>query len=238
MCHEKVVPIQAVSENTDTFISPISLVFIDAHTSPWLQLIGHHWKFVSIANDHYLTLFPNLDQVLAVATTSGQTEFGPTARCFQNSAALLERHCPHVRADRSLQLGDVSGFTFVGSFLDMTPEAWKSAGVRSRDLGDHLVGVPREMSPPPEALLEQFEGRSGCMSGIPSCCSHCSMGTAGGPLWGSFALWSYCLYCTLIRARCVGGTFLDHSQRACRLFGSFLTFWSTFFFLKMTSGGC
>ena len=122
MCHEKVVPIQAVSENTDTFISPISLVFIDAHTSPWLQLIGHHWKFVSIANDHYLTLFPNLDQVLAVATTSGQTEFGPTARCFQNSAALLERHCPHVRADRSLQLGDVSGFTFVGSFLDMTPE--------------------------------------------------------------------------------------------------------------------
>ena len=43
-------------------------------------------------------------------------------RCFQNSTALLGRHCPHAGADRSLQLGDVSGFTFVGSFLDMNPE--------------------------------------------------------------------------------------------------------------------
>ena len=64
---------------------------------------------------------------------------------------------PHARADPSLQLGDVSGFTFVGSFPDITPEVeirrreiqrprWPPGGGASGD------------EPPPEALLEPLEG--------------------------------------------------------------------------------
>ena len=100
-----------------------------------------------------------------MTTTSGQTAFGPTAHCFQNSAALLGRHRPHARADRSLQLGNVSGsLLYVGSFLDMTPEVevrrrevrrprWPPGGGASGD------------EPPTEALLQPLEGHSGCMSG-------------------------------------------------------------------------
>ena len=98
-----------------------------------------------------------------MTTTSGQTEFGPMARCFQNSAALLGRHCPHACADRSLQLGNVSGLIFVGPFLEMTPDV----EVRRREVrrlrwlpGECALGDEPPL--PPEAFLE---GRSGCMSG-------------------------------------------------------------------------
>ena len=61
-----------------------------------------------------------------------------------------------------------SGFIFVGPFFEMTPDVEvRRAGVRSGDFDGYLVRVPREMSrpPPPKALLQPLERRSGCMSG-------------------------------------------------------------------------
>ena len=115
--------IQDVFENTDIyFFLYLSCLLTYTHRHG-LQTMSHHWKFTSIANDHYLTTFPEPRAgARKVTTTSGQTEFGPTAHCFQNSAALLGRHHLHPRTDHSRQLGDVSGFTLVSSFLDMAPE--------------------------------------------------------------------------------------------------------------------
>ena len=146
-----------------------------------LQLIGHLWKFTSIANDYYLTPFPE-----PRAGARSDHHFWPN-RVLSEGALLPElggtpgASLPsRTRGPQPRVHGDASGFTFVGSFLDMTPEVevrrcevqrprWPPGGGAS---GDEL---------PLKRSCSHSRVSVAALAETPSCCSHCCMGTVGGP---------------------------------------------------------
>ena len=87
---------------------------------------------------------------------------------------------------------------------------WKFAGVRSRDLDSHLVGVPREMSRPPPRSAPGATRRS---QWLHERGHHSAAATAVWVrlevLYEDPLLCGTTAYCTLILARGVGGTCLD-----------------------------